>query len=132
LTESGAKAIDQDALAIFLKSDLMQTLKSSLGYEREVRFTCKIPVSYYSGNPGEDGEMLMQGAMDLLCELEDGYLIVDFKSDRATEEELLRRYSRQLNLYAAAVRRLYEKPVLGCKIWAFRLGKAIDVKEEEL
>lgn len=132
LTESGAKAINPKDLERFLESDLMQTLKSSLGYEREVRFTCKIPVSYYSGNPGEEGEMLMQGAMDLLCELEDGYLIVDFKSDRATEEELLSRYSRQLNLYAAAVRRLYEKPVIGCKIWAFRLGKAIDVKEEEL
>ncbi len=132
LTESGAKAIDPDLLQRFWESDLMQTLKSSLGYEREVRFTCKIPVSYYSGNPGEEGEMLMQGAMDLLCELEEGYLIVDFKSDRATEEELLRRYSRQLNLYAAAVRRLYEKPVIGCQIWSFRLGKAIQVKEEEL
>ncbi|MBO5214337.1 MAG: UvrD-helicase domain-containing protein [Clostridia bacterium] len=132
LTKAGANAIDQKLLQRFLESDLMQTLNSSVGYDREVRFTCKIPVSYYSGNPGESGEMLMQGAIDLLCELEEGYLIVDFKSDRATEEELLSRYSRQLNLYAAAVRRLYEKPVVGCKIWAFRLGKALDVKEEEL
>ena len=76
--------------------------------------------------------MLLQGAMDLLCETEQGYWIIDLKSDRATEEELLTRYSRQLNLYAAAVRRLYDKPVLGCKIWSFPLGKAIDVKEEEL
>ena len=76
--------------------------------------------------------MLMQGAIDLLCETEAGYLIVDFKSDRATEEELLERYSRQLNLYAAAVRRLYDKPVIGCRIWSFRLGKEIIVKEEEM
>ena len=74
----------------------------------------------------------MQGAIDLLCETEDGYLIVDFKSDRATEEELLARYARQLNLYAAAVRRLYDKPVIGCKIWSFRLKKALDVPEELL
>lgn len=132
LTEHTAAALDRTALNAFLESDLMQVLKSSLGYEREVRFTCTIPVSYYSGNPGDDGEMLMQGAMDLLCETEDGYLIVDFKSDRTDEKELLRRYSRQLNLYAAAVRRLYDKPVLGCKIWSFVLKKAIDVKEEEL
>lgn len=132
LTEAHAKAIDKKMIQRLLESDLMNTLKTSLGYEREVRFTCSIPVSYYTGNPGEEGEMLMQGAMDLLCKLDDGYLIVDFKSDRASEEELLKRYSRQLNLYAAAVRRLYAKPVLGCKIWSFRLAKAIDVKEEEL
>ncbi|MBO5248317.1 MAG: UvrD-helicase domain-containing protein [Clostridia bacterium] len=132
LTQATANAIDRRFLERFLESDLMHTLKSSLGYEREVRFTCKIPVSYYTGVPAEEGELLMQGAIDLLCELENGYLIVDFKSDRATEEELLQRYSKQLNLYAAAVRRLYDKPVIGCKIWAFRLGKALDVKEEDL
>lgn len=132
LTEAAAAAINTNILETFLQSRLMETLRGAIQYQREVRFVCRIPVSYYSGNPGEEGEMLMQGAMDLLCELEDGYLIVDFKSDRAGEEELLSRYSRQLNLYAAAVRRLYDKPVIGCKIWAFRLGKAIDVKEEEL
>lgn len=132
LTEASAKAVDPKMLEKFLQGSLMETLRNSLGYRREVRFVCKIPVSYYSGNPGEEGEMLMQGAIDLLCETEEGYLIVDFKSDRATEEELLERYSRQLNLYAAAVRRLYDKPVIGCRIWSFRLGKEITVKEEEM
>ena len=132
LTEVTANALNRRDLQRFLDSDLTEFLRTCLRYEREVRFTCRIPVSYYSGNPGEEGEMLLQGAIDLLCETEDGYWIVDFKSDRATEEELLQRYSRQLNLYATAVRRLYDKPVLGCKIWSFRLGKAIHVKEEEL
>lgn len=132
LTLQEASAVDEEMVNAFLQSDLMCLLRSSVGYRREVRFVCRIPVSYYSGNPGEEGEMLMQGAMDLLCETEEGYWIVDFKSDRASKEELLSRYSRQLNLYATAVRRLYDKPVLGCKIWAFRLGKAIDVPEEEM
>lgn len=130
LTEEAAAAVRTEDLRAFLEGDLMQEIRSGVGYRREVRFVCRIPVSYYSGNPGEEGEMLMQGAIDLLCEKEDGYLVVDFKSDRATEEELLSRYSRQLNLYATAVRRLYGKPVIGCKIWSFRLGKAIDVPEE--
>ncbi|MBQ1271975.1 MAG: UvrD-helicase domain-containing protein [Clostridia bacterium] len=132
LTETTANALNRRDLQRFLDSDLQKLFRSSLRYDREVRFTCRIPVSYYTGNPGEEGEMLLQGAMDLLCETEQGYWIIDLKSDRATEEELLTRYSRQLNLYAAAVRRLYDKPVLGCKIWSFPLGKAIDVKEEEL
>lgn len=130
LTETAAAALDLSQLRAFLEGDLMKEIRAGVGYQREVRFVCRIPVSYYSGNPGEEGEMLMQGAIDLLCETEEGYLVVDFKSDRATEEELLSRYSRQLNLYATAVRRLYGKPVIGCKIWSFRLGKAIDVPEE--
>ena len=132
LTEQTAKALDRQAIQRFLDSDLTRTILASPSYQREVRFTCRIPVAYYTGNPGEEGELLMQGAIDLLWETEEGYWIVDFKSDRASEEELLKRYSRQVNLYAAAVRRLYDKPVLGCKIWALRLGKAIDVKEEDL
>lgn len=132
LSPLAARWVDEEALNALLTSPLMEQIRSSLGYEREVRFVCRIPVSYYSGNPSEEGEMLMQGAMDLLCETEEGYLIVDFKSDRATEPALLSRYARQLNLYAAAVRRLYEKPVIGCKIWSFFLKKAIDVAEELL
>ena len=132
LSEAAAKSLDEGVLNALLESDLMVRIRRSLRYEREVRFVCRIPVSYYSGNPGEEGEMLMQGAIDLLCETEEGYWIVDFKSDRASEEELLSRYARQLNLYAAAVRRLYEKPVLGCKIWSFRLKRTVDVPEEML
>ena len=132
LTPEAVEAMDGEQLFAFLESPLMDCLRNSKGYRREVRFVCRIPVSYYSGNPGDEGEMLMQGAMDLLYETEDGYVVVDFKSDRTTEEELLNRYSRQLNLYAAAVRRLYGKPVLGCKIWSFYLKKEIPVKEEML
>ncbi|MBP3301059.1 MAG: UvrD-helicase domain-containing protein [Clostridia bacterium] len=132
LSQAAAEAMEDELLTAFLTSPLMEKILSSSDFRREVRFVCRIPVSYYSGNPGDEGEMLMQGAMDLLYETEEGYVIVDFKSDRATEAELLERYSRQLNLYAAAVRRLYDKPVLGCVIWSFALKKEIPVREEML
>ena len=57
---------------------------------------------------------------------------MDFKSDRATPRQLIERYARQINLYAAAVRRLYDKPVLGCKLWSFCNHCAVDVPEGEL
>lgn len=130
LSEAAVNAIDDAQLQAFLDSDLMKKIRASRGYRREVRFVCPIPVSYYSGNPGAEGKMLMQGAIDLLYETEDGYVIVDFKSDRVSEEKvLLDRYSRQLNLYVAAVRSLYEKPVLGSVIWSFVLKKEIPVEE---
>ena len=132
LTREQAETIHLPQIETLRRSELMKTVLSCPSFEREVRFVCRIPVSYYTGNPGEEGEMLMQGAIDLLCRTETGYLIVDFKSDRCGEAELLARYSRQLNLYAAAVRRLYDLPVAGRKIWSFRLGKSIDVPEGEL
>ncbi len=132
LSEEAARGLNRRQLQAFLASDLVQSLATAQSFGREVRFTCAIPVSYYTGNPGDEGEMLMQGAMDLLIEEEDGYTVVDFKSDKASAETLLSRYSRQVNLYAAALRRLYDKPVKACKIWSFSLQKALDVKEEEL
>ena len=133
LTEAAVNVMEDSLLQAFLDSDLMKKIRASLEYRREVRFVCPVPVSYYSGNPGDEGEMLMQGSIDLLYETEEGYVIVDFKSDRVTEEKALTdRYSRQLNLYAAAVRSLYDKPVLGCVIWSFVLKKEIPVKEENL
>lgn len=132
LCARAAEEIDEELLNAFLQSPLAERIRTAKSERREVRFVCRIPVSYYTDNPGQEGEMLMQGAIDLLYETEQGYHIVDFKSDRLGEKELLAQYSKQLNLYAAAVRRLYDKPVLGCSVWSFRLKKEIPVPEEAL
>ncbi len=132
LSEIAAKGLNRPQLQAFLDSDLAQSLSRAVTYDREVRFTCPVPVSDYTKNPGYKGELLLQGAMDLLIEEEDGYVIVDFKSDKTDETTLISRYSRQLKLYAAAVNRLYEKPVKRCLIWSFSLKKAIPVCEGEL
>jgi ATP-dependent exoDNAse (exonuclease V) beta subunit len=55
-----------------------------------------------------DGQ-LIEGNVDLAFETEDGFLVIDFKTDRA-EGELLAGYSRQVQLYAEAIAEATGKP----------------------
>ncbi len=52
---------------------------------------------------------LIEGVADCVFEEPSGYLVIDFKTDRATGE-LLDRYSRQVSLYADAVARATGRP----------------------
>jgi ATP-dependent exoDNAse (exonuclease V) beta subunit len=55
-----------------------------------------------------DGQ-LVEGNVDLVFETEDGFLVVDFKTDRA-EGDLLAAYARQVHLYAEAIAQATGKP----------------------
>ena len=52
---------------------------------------------------------LVEGNVDLAFETEDGYLVVDFKTDRA-EGDVLTVYARQVQLYADAIAQATGKP----------------------
>lgn len=66
--------------------------------------------------------------MDCLLETKDGLTVIDYKTDRVmTEEELREHYKIQLQVYGEAAEKLLGKPVVRLSLWAFRLGKAIDI-----
>ena len=69
---------------------------------REQEFLCRLPAKEIFDTPADDG-VLLQGAIDLLAETKDGYLIIDYKYSRKTDEQILSSYSRQLALYKKAV-----------------------------
>jgi ATP-dependent exoDNAse (exonuclease V) beta subunit len=56
----------------------------------------------------KDGQLL-EGTVDLAFETADGYVAVDFKTDRA-EGELQESYARQVQLYAEAITQATGKP----------------------
>ena len=61
-----------------------------------------------------EGEVLLQGVIDLFFEEDDGVVLVDFKSDRVTKATRAARaeeYAGQLNAYAEALSRITGKPV---------------------
>ena len=60
-------------------------------------------------------------------ETDDGFVLIDYKTDRKTAEELKARYSRQLGYYAYAVERLFGKPVKKAYIRSFSLDETIEI-----
>lgn len=70
--------------------------------------------------------ILIQGVVDLLIEEEQGYLLLDYKSDKAaTQDYFLKNYSHQLFLYRDALQPILKKPILEIWIYSFHLSKEI-------
>ena len=68
----------------------------------------------------------MQGIIDVYFEEEDGLVVLDYKTDRVSDEkELVDKYHAQLDYYAKALEQLTEKKVKEKLIYSFTLGKEI-------
>ena len=69
---------------------------------------------------------MIQGIVDAYFEEEDGIVLVDYKTDRVKEEnQLIRRYAIQLELYEKAIERMTGKKVKEKIIYSFSLGEEI-------
>lgn len=65
---------------------------------------------------------LLQGVIDCAFEEEDGWVLVDYKTDHIVDEDAFRlRYAMQLEWYARALERISGKPVR--EMWLYAIGK---------
>ena len=78
----------------------------------------------------EDGEKLfLQGIIDTAFREDDGWVLVDYKTDRvANGDELRKRYASQLTIYREALATLTGEPVKETYIYSFRLREAVPIK----
>lgn len=135
-TSKDADAIDRKSVAKFFAGDIYARLSRSGKVLREQQFIVKFDdidagESLESIYRGTDG--MLQGIADCLFEEDDGYVLVDYKTDRVTSlSQLAGRYSAQLRLYKAAFDVLLDKPVKSCFIYSFRLGDGIEVSADSL
>ncbi len=68
-----------------------------------------------SGSKATDPWVLVQGRIDLILPADDGWIVVDWKSDRVGDVETLERrvalYKGQMEIYRRAVQSLFGSPV---------------------
>jgi len=75
----------------------------------DARVHCEIPVE-----ARRDNQQVLKGQIDLLLETQDGWVLIDHKSNpqsARTREEIVQRYSGQLRLYKEGVERATGRPV---------------------
>ena len=68
--------------------------------------------------------------MDCALIEEDGIVLLDFKTDTVTENtigEKVANYSSQIETYAKALSRIYEKPIKSAYLYFFRVKKLIPI-----
>ena len=130
LSQRKADSIDREAVKNFFESEIYSRIVMSKSVMRERAFLVRlsdidtsVDVHEYKGTDG-----MLQGIADLLFEEDDGFVLVDYKTDRVKEEnELIDNYTDQLLLYKAAFDLILDKPVKSAYIYSFTLRKAIEI-----
>lgn len=130
LTEEYA-LIDPESFQRFLDSELGREFREAAEKGmlfREQRFMKQVPFSYLFPESGITEPVLLQGVIDAFFLSEKGITLVDYKTDRTkSEEQLRRRYERQLSLYADALCGITGYSVRRKLIYSFSLGRAIEL-----
>lgn len=108
LTETELSVIDSKEILNVLRSDIIRYADSNTHY-REREFMLCVPACSIMDTDVTDN-ILVQGAIDLIIDGEK-LVVVDFKKSNASDEELLRRYSTQMAIYAKAVEEALGKKV---------------------
>ncbi|MDI3409633.1 PD-(D/E)XK nuclease family protein [Bacillus sonorensis] len=130
LTEDQRAAIEEDDILAFFETDIGEKLLSARRVEREVPFNMTLPAQdVYPGMNTADEPVLIQGIIDCLFETDDGFYLLDYKTDRihgkfrsgfeGAEPILRKRYETQINLYARAVETMLKTPLKGKALYFF-------------
>ena len=121
MTEEQGDMINALKIAAFFATDLGKKLRSGAEVLREFKFSILDDGENY--NPALAREkILLQGVVDCALIEPDGITVVDFKTDRITEETLqekVRHYRPQILAYAQAMERIYEKKVKEAVLYFF-------------
>lgn len=112
--EQGA-LLNINSLNKFLHSDLVGRMIKSKNCNREYKFSIDMNLSqlgYEFDEQMSQETVVIQGAIDMFFEENDGFVIVDYKTDRINDlEELVDKYQEQLSIYKYALEKIKNKSV---------------------
>ena len=131
LTEDEAKILERDKLKRFFRNEIAARIKHSPLIMREKKVTVGIRAGDIYPDIAEnsaDETIVVQGYVDCAFEENGGLVIVDYKTDRRTDEEMLKsRYKEQLKMYEFALHECTGKKIHGTVIYSFDLGRTIEL-----
>ena len=127
LSSEQAAAIDPGKIERFFASDLYRGLMAEHPVRREFKFSVLVPAAQYFpvAEQAPEEKVLLQGVIDCLIDTPEGFVILDFKTDRVTESGVTARaeqYRAQMQAYMLAVREIFERPVSRCVLYFFHNG----------
>jgi ATP-dependent helicase/nuclease subunit A len=130
LTAEQAKAVNVGAIMRFGASPLCRRIMSADEVHREFRFTLLSSAGdYFDAADGE--QLLLQGVVDCFI-VENGKItVIDYKTDRVTQEEVPGRaehYAPQVRAYARALERICKLPVAQCLVYFLSIGECCTVE----
>ncbi|MDS9470353.1 helicase-exonuclease AddAB subunit AddA [Sporosarcina pasteurii] len=132
LTNEEGAAADREAVVQFYETDIAARLMNASKIYRELPFT------YAYDSDGD--HQILQGIADCLFREEDGWVLLDYKTDRVhglfkSEEaiinEMQHRYGIQLNLYKRAIESILGITIKEMGLYLFDGGRVIPIQGDE-
>lgn len=128
-----AGEVDPESIAAFFRTPLISRLRQARDVRRELPFSFGLPASelYPDAREAAAGEtIIVQGVIDCLFAEEDGYVLLDYKTDAidgvsVTVETIRRRYETQIRWYARAVEGILRRPVKEAYLYLFSAGSLV-------
>ncbi len=118
-TEEEASWIRPEAVERFFASDIGKRMLASPEVHREWEFNLAV----------RERGMMVQGMIDCAFREGDGWILLDYKTDRVEDETAFaEEYRPQLDWYALALEKLTERPVKEKWLYALSIDKAIRVE----
>ncbi|SIT69000.1 helicase-exonuclease AddAB subunit AddA [Edaphobacillus lindanitolerans] len=129
ITPAEAREVDASSIARFFASPLYGRIRKSDDVRREVPFT-------YGYDAGEGDRQIIQGIVDCLFREGDGWVLLDYKTDRtrmfgseeALAAEMENRYAVQLSLYARALRDILNIEIKEKLLYLFDGERVISIR----
>ena len=116
---------------------MLSSYKSGKKVYRELPFITEIPSSVIEKNLdskiyGEE-KVRLQGIIDAFFEEEDGYVLLDYKTDyvkEGEEEDFINKYKIQINLYKDTLNKILGEEVKEAYLYSFYLEKELKISKE--
>ncbi len=120
---------DSRMIAAFFATTIGKKLQNSPEVLREFKFSLLDSADKYITDIADE-EVLLQGVVDCVLIESDGITVLDFKTDRVNEETLYavaEKYCTQVQVYADAMERVFQKPVKSKLLYFFRIGQFVEL-----
>lgn len=131
ISETEYESLNISALESFFNSEIFSRIINSKLVKREMRFLTEMSASKIKPDLNEslsNEKIIVQGAVDICFEEEDGIVILDFKTDRVDDISVLKEiYGEQLNIYALACEKIFVKKIKQKIIYSFSKQDIIEV-----
>ncbi len=122
LTEEQLVAVSMENIIRFFQTEIGQRMQKADRVLREVPFSMAVPASEaYNDWQSEEETVLVQGVIDCIIEDEQGFVLLDYKTDAITnrfehgfagaKEILKNRYKKQIELYTRAIESILKRKI---------------------
>lgn len=124
-----ASLVNPQMIADLFATDIGRRLRTAHKLLREFKFSVLEDASNFV--PGLDNEkILLQGVVDCAIIEPDGITVIDFKTDRVTEESLAKivdGYVMQVTAYSNALQKIYDLPIKSAWLYFFQLNRFVPI-----